>query len=101
METGSDLGFEITTGELNLTLDCEHAHVSGHPPPPPVALNCPLAPTLPVGASHKNHHPGADGAVPPPPRGGGRERSEPEGAGDVRGARRRRGTADPHRRGGG
>src|ERR1700687_2445221 len=31
METGSDLGFEITTGELNLTLDCEHAHVSGHP----------------------------------------------------------------------
>jgi hypothetical protein len=31
METGSDLGFEITTGELNLTLDCEHAHVSGRP----------------------------------------------------------------------
>ena len=35
METGSDLGFETTTGELheplNLTLDLEHAHVSGHP----------------------------------------------------------------------
>jgi MFS transporter, DHA2 family, multidrug resistance protein len=35
METGSDLGFEITTGgtadePVNLPLDCKHAHVSGH-----------------------------------------------------------------------
>ena len=31
METSSDLGSELTAGELpvNLTLDFEHAHVSG------------------------------------------------------------------------
>src|SRR5260221_14646119 len=33
METSSDLGSELTAGELplNLTLDFEHAHVSGDP----------------------------------------------------------------------